>query len=363
MPRICINFHREERTTGATYFILLEIKSTRIVTIKHNQRGNDVWPSVISLVGLPNQLRRMENGVRTTNALPDPTADLHWSDYQGAIHDRFAENATKHPDRVCVIETASRTAPQREFTYQQIHEASNVIAHYFLHHGIERGDVIMIYAYRGVDLCIAILAVLKAGATFSVVDPAYPPDRQTVYLDVARPKGLIVIEKASKEEGRLSDEVRGWINENLELRAEVPGLELLDDGTVTGGSLGHGDEDEDVLLHQQSLKSKHPGVVVGPDSIPTLSFTSGSEGRPKGVQGRHFSLTHYYPWMAETFNLSDKDRFTMLSGIAHDPIQRDVFTPLFLGATLLVPAKEDIQHQGLGKTAANDVQPVTNLAT
>ena len=303
----------------------------------------------------------MDTVVRPGNTLPDPTADLHWSDYQGAIHDRFADNARKYPDRLCVVETASRTAPQREFTYQQIHEASNVIAHYFLDHGIERGDVIMIYAYRGVDLCIAILAVLKAGATFSVVDPAYPPDRQTVYLDVARPKGLIVIEKASKEEGRLSNEVRGWINENLELRAEVPGLELLDDGAVTGGSLGH--EDEDVLLHQQSLKSKHPGVVVGPDSTPTLSFTSGSEGRPKGVQGRHFSLTHYYPWMAETFNLSDKDRFTMLSGIAHDPIQRDVFTPLFLGATLLVPAKEDIQHQGLGKKASNDGQPVINVAT
>ena len=51
--------------------------------------------------------------------------------------------------------------------------------------------------------------------------------------------------------------------------------------------------------------------------------------------------------MSEKFNLSENDRFTMLSGIAHDPIQRDVFTPLFLGAHLLVPAKEDIQHERL----------------
>ena len=43
--------------------------------------------------------------------------------------------------------------------------------------------------------------------------------------------------------------------------------------------------------------------------------------------------------MAERFNLSENDRFTMLSGIAHDPIQRDIFTPLFLGAQILVPAK------------------------
>ena len=115
----------------------------------------------------------MENGERSENVLPDPTADLHWSDFQGAIQDRFADNASKFPDRLCVVETASRTTPQREFTYRQIDEASNVIAHYFLQHGIEKGEVVMIYAYRGVDLCIAIMAVLKAGATFSVLDPAY----------------------------------------------------------------------------------------------------------------------------------------------------------------------------------------------
>ena len=103
-----------------------------------------------------------------------------------------------------------------------------------------------------------------------VTDPSrYPPDRQIIYLDVARPRGLIVIEKASKEEGRLSDQVREWIKANLDLRAELPGLELLSGGNVMGGSLDA--DGQDVLLHQQPLKSKHPGVVVGSDSTPTLS--------------------------------------------------------------------------------------------
>lgn len=54
----------------------------------------------------------------------------------------------------------------------------------------------------------------------------------------------------------------------------MPGLELLDDGSVAGGSLDH--NGTDVLQDQQSLKSKYPGVGVGPDSTPTLSFTSGT---------------------------------------------------------------------------------------
>ena len=85
---------------------------------------------------------------------------------------------------------------------------------------------------------------------------------------------MIVIDKATREEGGLSPKVRNWIKENLDLRTEVPGLELLDDGTLRGGSL-EGDG-VDVLEKQQSLGSQHPGVVVGPDSQPTLSFTSGT---------------------------------------------------------------------------------------
>lgn len=88
----------------------------------------------------------------STTCLPDPTADLHWSDYRGAIHDIFAENAKKYPKRLCVVETQSSKAPRRDFTYQQIHRASNHVAHHLLVSGVERGDVVMIYAHRGVDL-------------------------------------------------------------------------------------------------------------------------------------------------------------------------------------------------------------------
>ncbi|KAL8902042.1 MAG: hypothetical protein Q9207_004907 [Kuettlingeria erythrocarpa] len=289
--------------------------------------------------------------------LPDPTADLHWSDYRGAIHDIFAENAQRHPERLCVVETQSSKSPRREFTYRRINEASNQVAHHLLENGVERGDFVMIYAHRGVDLVVAVFGVLKAGATFSVIDPAYPPDRQIIYLDVARPRALIIIEKASQEAGSLSEQVRDWISNNLDLKTEIPGLMLQNDGSLIGGHI----DGKDVIQAQAHLADKVPGIVVGPDDTPTLSFTSGSEGRPKGVKGRHFSLAYYFPWMAKTFNLSSSDKFTMLSGIAHDPIQRDMFTPLFLGAQLLVPSREDIQHELLAEWMKREGATVTHL--
>ena len=184
-----------------------------------------------------------------------------------------------------------------------------------------------------------------AGATFSVLDPLYPPDRQVIYLDVSRPRGIIILQRAIEEAGQLTQIVKDFIVQTLDLRVQIPALKLQDDGTLIGGIVNG----EDCLEEHASNKTSMPGVLVGPDSTPTLSFTSGSEGRPKGVKGRHYSLAYYFDWMAERFGLSENDSFTMLSGIAHDPIQRDIFTPLFLGARLLVPSKENIQHEQLAQ--------------
>lgn len=289
--------------------------------------------------------------------LPDPTIDLDWSGYRGAIQDIFQSNAEKHPEKTCVVETASFMDPNsktRHFTYKQINQASNIVGNYLKETGIKKGDIVMIYAYRGVDLMVAVMGVLKAGATFSVIDPAYPPARQNIYLSVAKPKGLIGLEKA----GTLDKLVTDYIDNELDVITSIPQLKINDDGSLVGGKLNG----KDVLEEYTKFKDQPTGIIVGPDSNPTLSFTSGSEGIPKGVLGRHYSLAYYFLWMAKRFGLSENDKFTMLSGIAHDPIQRDMFTPLFLGAQLLVPTADDIGTPGkLAEWMAEYGATVTHL--
>jgi len=102
--------------------------------------------------------------------LPDPSTDLHWSSFRGPIHAIFSDNVVRHPQKPCVVETAfSPGTPNRVFSYQQIHESSNILAHYLISQNITRGDVVMVYAHRGVDLVVAVMGILKAGATFSVI--------------------------------------------------------------------------------------------------------------------------------------------------------------------------------------------------
>lgn len=297
-----------------------------------------------------------------TSLLPDPQADLDWCGFKGAIPDVFSANARAHPDKACVIQSippnstasygSSIQNEQVVYTYSQIDRASNVLAHALLKAGIQRGEVVMVYAARSVEMVVCVMGILKAGGVFSVIDPAYPASRQTVYLSVSTPRALLIIDSA----GSLHPTVSEYIEQNLNLRTLIPAISLKSDGTVVGS------RGEDVLAPFQGFADTPAGIVLGPDSHATLSFTSGSTGVPKGVKGRHYSLTHFFPWMAERFGLSSKDRFTMLSGIAHDPIQRDMFTPLFLGAELWVPTGEDIGTPGrLAEWMADSEVTVTHL--
>jgi L-2-aminoadipate reductase len=84
-----------------------------------------------------------------------------------AIHEIFADNAKKFPDRECVIETKSSQSNGRSFTYRQINESANQLAHHFLGHGCEVGDVVMIYAHRGLVIVVPYIFLLGASLTAS----------------------------------------------------------------------------------------------------------------------------------------------------------------------------------------------------
>ena len=112
------------------------------------------------------------------STLPDPTADLDWCGFVGAIPDIFSANARANPNRVCVVQSEiaegqtvmdGPSRGRRTFTYRQIDEASNVLAHALLEHGLEMGEVVMVYAARSVEMVVCVMGILKAGGVFSVV--------------------------------------------------------------------------------------------------------------------------------------------------------------------------------------------------
>jgi L-2-aminoadipate reductase len=108
------------------------------------------------------------------SALPDPTENLNWCDWKGAITDVFSRNARQWPHRPCVIQSipaATLDEPQerRTYSYGTIRHASNILAHHLIQSGVKREEVVMVYAHRSVELVVAVMAILKVGAIFSVI--------------------------------------------------------------------------------------------------------------------------------------------------------------------------------------------------
>ncbi|HET6976590.1 MAG TPA: amino acid adenylation domain-containing protein [Pyrinomonadaceae bacterium] len=215
---------------------------------------------------------------RAKEYLPDPTLPLAptWS---GAVHELFVKQAQRTPAQTAVVDS------QRAWSYRDLDRRSNQLARDLQAKGVRSNDVVAVNAERSARLVCALLGVLKAGAAFMILDPANPDSYLNECLRVAQPR------------------YRLELNEIDELRNSDDEIE----------------------------------VQVGPNDLAYIAFTSGSTGTPKGIAGEHGPLAHFVAWQAHTFDRHAGDRFSMLSGLSHDPLLRDIFTPLSVGATLCIP--------------------------
>jgi amino acid adenylation domain-containing protein len=89
-------------------------------------------------------------------------------------------------------------------------------------------------------------------------------------------------------------------------------------------------------------------VEIQPDDAAYVTFTSGSTGTPKCLRGTHRPLSHFVRWYARDLQLTAADRVTMFSGLAHDPLLRDVFTPLWIGGAICIPDEEALASGRIG---------------
>jgi amino acid adenylation domain-containing protein/non-ribosomal peptide synthase protein (TIGR01720 family) len=251
--------------------------------------------------------------------LPDPTARLN-DEWLGSVPERFSAQARRVPFNLAVKDK------DETWNYQDLDARSSQLARHLIAGGVAPGDRVAIYSHRSAPLVWALLGVLKAGGAFVILDPAYPAARHIACMELAEPRAWIQLEAA----GALPPALAAHLDAaGVNCRVILP---RRADAEARGLFADYPAED--------------PCVRLGPDDLAYVAFTSGSTGVPKGVLGRHGPLTHFLPWLQRTFGLDESDRFTLLSGIAHDPLHRDVFTPLQLGASVCVPDPEEIPVPG-----------------
>jgi len=166
------------------------------------------------------------------------------------VHDLVAEQAALKPEAIAVSQ-----GPRR-LTYGELEERANKLAHALHQRGVGTESRVAICIERSVDAIVGLLGILKAGAAYVPLDPAYPVERLRY---MARDARVTAVVTTSELEGALAVE------------PGVPAIRL------------------DVDWKQE--EAWHPGTApprrAGPENLAYIIYTSGSTGQPKGVAVPH----------------------------------------------------------------------------
>ncbi|OBG66755.1 non-ribosomal peptide synthetase [Mycobacterium sp. E3339] len=199
--------------------------------------------------------------------------------------------AARSPDAIAVVYEG------REYTYREIDEESNRLAHWLIERGIGTEDRVAVLLDKSPELVITALGVLKAGAVYLPVDPTYPEDRLTFILGDADAK--------------------------LVLREPVTGL------------------------------SRYPATApaellrpLSPDNTAYLIYTSGSTGLPKGVPVPHKPIAEYFVWFGEEYHVDETDRLLQVASPSFDVSMGEIFGTLIMGARLVIPRPDGLRDIG-----------------
>ncbi|MCY1023460.1 non-ribosomal peptide synthase/polyketide synthase [Pyxidicoccus sp. MSG2] len=213
------------------------------------------------------------------------------------VHHLFSSQAARTPELPAAV------YGEGLLTYAQLESRSSALAAYLASLGVHPGTLVALCMERSLELPVALLGVLKAGAAYVPLDPAYPRERLAFMLqDTAAPVLLT--------QQHLRD-----------LLPEGPTVLYLDAGWVapSGGSA--------------------LSVPVPPQSAAYVIYTSGSTGQPKGTVLSHRSLANHATWMRTTYALGPGERMLQLSSLSFDASVAELFGALLTGATLvLAPA-------------------------
>ncbi len=170
------------------------------------------------------------------------------------------------PDRVALI------CGDEQITYAELEDKANRFAHYLIDHGVHTGDKVGLYCRNRIEIVIAMLGIVKAGAILVNVNYRYVEGELRYLFDNSDMVALV-------HERQYADRVAGVLPETPNVKTVV----VVDDGS-DGDYARYGGVDFDDALAQGSPERDFG--ERSPDDIYLL-YTGGTTGFPKGVMWRH----------------------------------------------------------------------------
>ncbi|HEX8907380.1 MAG TPA: amino acid adenylation domain-containing protein, partial [Longimicrobiaceae bacterium] len=209
----------------------------------------------------------------------------------------FAEQAARTPDAVAV------TFGGQSVTYAELDARANRLAHRLVKLGARPGSLVGLFVERSAETVAGILAILKAGAGYLPLDPAYPEDRLSWLLE---------------------DSGAPLVVTTSELAPRLPG---------DGPALVRLDAEAQAIAAEPA---DAPGIAVSPGSLAYVIYTSGSTGKPKGVQVTHANVVRLFAATGHWFGFGAADVWTLFHSYAFDFSVWEIWGALLHGGRLVI---------------------------
>jgi amino acid adenylation domain-containing protein len=218
-----------------------------------------------------------------------------------SVQERFASQVRRTPDAAAV------SCGTATVTYAELEERANRLARRLLDLGVRPEEPVMVLLERSVEMVVAILAIVKAGAAYLPLHSAYPPQRMQWIADNA---GHPVL---------LCDQIMG------------------ERGLPRTRQVVYVDSDQ----QQLALPADDPGVVSQPDHLAHVLYTSGSQGSPRGVAVTHRAVLTLA--LDSCWDDGGQERVLMLAPYAFAVSTYELWVPLLRGGCLVLapPARID----------------------
>ncbi len=215
------------------------------------------------------------------------------------VHELIAQQAERTPDAVAaVFEDAS-------FSYRELDERANQLAHHLRERGVERDALVGIYVDRSLDMLVSMLGVHKAGGAYVPLDPTYPADRIAGMIEDS---GAGVVITQSQREGRLP-------------RSDAQVVRVDGDWPQIGS-------------HPRTC----PDSGVTPSNLAYVIYTSGSTGRPKGVMVEHRNVVNFFAGMDQCIEPEGAGAWLAVTSLSFDISVLELLWTLARGFKVVVYA-------------------------
>ncbi len=213
------------------------------------------------------------------------------------MHELVEAQVARTPDAIAVEHGGKR------LSYRELNERANQLARFLRKHGIGLESRVGICLRRSLELPVALLAVLKAGAACVPLDPAYPKERLSYML--------------TDSETPLVLSQPGLLSEVTDFDAEVVNL------------------DPDWKLFADESR-ENVRSSVEPENLAYVIYTSGSTGKPRGVLLQHAGLVNHNVAASKLFGMSSSDRMAQFASISFDIAIEEIFPTWIAGGGLIV---------------------------